>query len=96
MGSNLHDHEHHNAPPPILRWIFWGFGAIAAFFLITEHAAHVFRFLPFLLILACPLMHIFGHGGHGHGGGHSRDSDQDSDSQASNRSGNAPGAGHQH
>ena len=26
--------------------------------------------LPFLLILACPLMHVFMHGGHGgHGGG---------------------------
>ena len=44
-------------------------GAVAAFFLLTEHRAHVFGALPFLLILACPLMHLFmhrGHGGHGH------------------------------
>ena len=31
----------------------------------TEHLAHALGYLPFLLILACPLMHIFMHGGHG-------------------------------
>jgi hypothetical protein len=44
-------------------------GAIAAYFLLTEHRAHVFAVLPFLLLMACPLMHVFmhrGHGGHGH------------------------------
>ena len=45
------------------------FGAIAAYFLLTEHRAHFFGALPFLL-LACPLMHVFMHRGHGgHGGG---------------------------
>ncbi len=44
------------------------FGAIAAFFVITEHQAHLWGWLPFLLLLACPLMHLFMHGGHG---GHS-------------------------
>jgi len=56
---------------------FWGsryalglivFGAIAAYFLLTEHRAHFFGALPFLLLLACPLMHLFMH--HGHGGRH--------------------------
>ncbi|OGA02946.1 MAG: hypothetical protein A3H35_06410 [Betaproteobacteria bacterium RIFCSPLOWO2_02_FULL_62_17] len=47
------------------------FGAIAAFFLITEHQAHLWGWLPYLLVLACPLMHIFMHGGHGsHGQQH--------------------------
>ncbi len=42
------------------------FLAIAAFFLITEHRAHLFGALPYLLLLACPLLHLFhGHGGHG-------------------------------
>jgi hypothetical protein len=41
---------------------------VAGFFLLTEHTAHVFGVLPYLLILACPLMHIFMH--HGHRGGH--------------------------
>jgi DUF2933 family protein len=48
------------------RWVFWGFAAVAAFFLITEHRAHVFEFLPFVLLAACPVMHLLhGHGGHG-------------------------------
>ena len=47
-------------------------GAVAAFFLFAEHRAHIFGALPFLLILICPLMHLFmhrGHGGHGHHAG---------------------------
>ena len=44
------------------------FLAIGAFFLVTEHTAHVYRALPFLLLLACPLMHLFMHGGHGNHG----------------------------
>ena len=47
------------------------FGAVAAYFLLTEHRAHFFGALPFLLVLACPLMHVFMHRGHGrHGGAH--------------------------
>ncbi len=39
---------------------------IAAFFLLREHWGHVAGFWPYLLLLACPLMHLFhGHGGHG-------------------------------
>ena len=56
------------------------FFVIAAFFLITEHTAHLsgwFPYWPYLLVLACPLMHLFMHGGHGHGGHRS--------SEASNR-----------
>lgn len=46
-----------------------GFLAVAGFFLITEHTAHVFGALPYLLLAACPLMHVFMHHGHGgHGG----------------------------
>jgi hypothetical protein len=49
-----------------------GFLAVAGFFLITEHTAHVFGALPYLLLAACPLMHLFMHHGHGHhaGGDH--------------------------
>ena len=62
------------ARPSSVRWVCWGFAAIAAFFLWTEHRAHLIgglAWLPYLIILACPLMHVFmhrGHGGHGHGG----------------------------
>ena len=33
-------------------------------FLLTEHSAHVFGILPYLLLLACPLLHMFMHGSH--------------------------------
>jgi len=41
------------------------FLAIAAFFLITEHTSHFFGFLPYVLLLLCPLLHLFMHSGHG-------------------------------
>jgi hypothetical protein len=46
---------------------FLVFGAIAAYFLLTEHLAHVLGALPLLFLLACPLMHVFMHHGHAHG-----------------------------
>jgi len=49
---------------------FFAFLAIASFFLFTEHRAHLFGLLPYLLLLACPLLHLLMHGRHGgHGGG---------------------------
>lgn len=37
----------------------------AAFWLLREHWVHVLGYAPYLLFLACPLMHLFhGHGGH--------------------------------
>ena len=53
----------------ITTWVLLGFLAMGAFFLITEHTAHVLGFLPYALFLLCPLMMLFMHGGHGgHGG----------------------------
>lgn len=75
----ISDHTHHQHATDSKAPTFWGsrygiglllFGAIAAFFLLTEHRAHLFGALPFLLVLSCPLMHMFMHGGHGgHSGG---------------------------
>ena len=45
-----------------------GFLGVAGYFLITEHAAHLFGALPWLLLAACPLMHLFMR--HGHRSGH--------------------------
>lgn len=57
-----------------VRWVFLGFLAVAAFFLFAEHRAHFLGALPWLLLLACPLMHLFMHHGHhglhGHGTRH--------------------------
>ncbi len=44
-------------------------GVILAFFLLREHWAHALGLAPYILLLACPLLHLFhGHGGLGHGG----------------------------
>lgn len=50
------------------------FAAVALFFLWEEHEAHILGALPYLLLLACPIIHLFMHRGHGHGpGGHGAD-----------------------
>lgn len=63
---------------------FWfvlcGFLAAALFFLITQHRAHLFGALPYLIFAACPLMHLFMHGGHG-GHRHQGDKKTPSDNQ---------------
>lgn len=55
--------------PEPLRITLWLFLGIAAFYLVIEHREHVLAgvpWLPYLLLAACPLMHLFGHGRHGH------------------------------
>lgn len=40
---------------------------VATFYLLREHLGHALGALPYLLLLACPLLHLFhGHGSHGH------------------------------
>ncbi|AUD78835.1 hypothetical protein CW740_06040 [Kangiella profundi] len=58
----------------------------ATYFLLIEHRQHVWQFLPFLILLACPFMHFFMHGGHGvnrghggHGGDHQHEGESDQD-----------------
>lgn len=57
----------HAAAPP--RWraaiVLVAFLAISGFLLTTEHRAHFFGVLPWLLLLACPFLHLFMHGRHG-------------------------------
>ena len=64
-----HAHGSQNATGLRWKWIvaLVGFLAIAAFFLFSEHRAHFFGFLPYLLLLLCPIFHLFMHGGHGGG-----------------------------
>ena len=76
-----HDHAHHGQTEEQRGSFFSsranivlvGFLAIAGYFLITEHYAHIVPFLPWLLLLACPLMRLFMHGGHH---GHDQTSDR--------------------
>ena len=62
--SSSPDHRHRR----ISRYVFLGFAAVAGYFLLVEHRAHLAPYLPILLLAACPLMHLFHHGGHRHGG----------------------------
>ena len=45
-------------------------GALATYLYFSEHRAHFVGALPFLLLLSCPLMHLFMHRGHGGHGSH--------------------------
>jgi hypothetical protein len=78
MAEHSHD-KHDSGGGGAGRWVFLGFVLIAGFFLIAEHRAHVWQFLPYALLLACPLLHLFhGHGGHGgHAGGDKRDKNEE-------------------
>lgn len=72
------NHDALTPEPPQRRPQAWGaallmVALIAGFHLLREHWNHVAGSWPYLLLLACPLMHLFhGHGGHGKHDSHSR------------------------
>lgn len=47
-----------------------------SYYLLTEHKEHLAVALPYLILLACPLMHIF-HGHHGGHGNHHKDQEKE-------------------
>lgn len=58
--------------------------AVVAFYLLTEHLQHTLGALPYVVLLLCPLLHVFMHRGHGGHGGAAPHSDYD------HRDGQAP------
>lgn len=70
--------QHSPVPAPVrdaprtkrVRWVFGMFLAIAATLLAFEHRIHLLGILPWLFLLACPLMHLFMHHGRGGHGDH--------------------------
>ena len=53
------------------RIAFFLFIVVGGFFLWTEHSAHILGALPYLVLLLCPILHLFMHKGHGgHSGKH--------------------------
>ena len=75
MEHEHNPHNHRSGTGSFLRsrmgLALLGFLLIAGFYLVTEHTAHVFGVLPYGLLLLCPILHLFMHGGHGGHGGHS-------------------------
>ena len=68
----MNHHDPHEKPDQGMNWSrnqwLLGLGlAAAGAWLVLRHHDHVLAASPFLLLLAMPLMHIFGHGGHGGG-----------------------------
>lgn len=64
----------------INQWLLWLGLAAAVSWLVWRHGAHLGEVWPFLLVLACPLMHLLGHGHGSHGrphAGEGRGHDQD-------------------
>ena len=86
MDQDHHNHGQRGFFASAANIVLIGFLAIGGYFLVTEHRAHIataIPYLPFLLLLACPLMHIFMHGGHGkHDGGESSRGDSSDDGQS--------------
>ena len=59
---------------PIKVVLYMSIGIIA-YFLITEHLAHLAGFLPYSLLFICIFMQLFMHGGYGgHGDGNGNNS----------------------
>jgi hypothetical protein len=56
--------QRHSRPAAIWRWILGLSGTAALIYLVVDHRPHLFGWLPYLILLACPLMHLFGHRGH--------------------------------
>ncbi|MCX4186284.1 DUF2933 domain-containing protein [Methylophaga sp. OBS4] len=73
----MHPH-HQTVPKGFVAWFLSWRGVVLtvvlaaiSYWLLTEHFYHFALFLPYLILLACPLMHIFGHG---HGKHHGKES----------------------
>lgn len=58
------------------KWTYFAasLAIIAVFFALREHWAHALGLVPYVILLACPLMHLFH--GHGHGNHHADHQDQ--------------------
>jgi hypothetical protein len=47
-------------------WLLVAAAAALGLYLVVWHSLHLAAALPLLVLLACPLLHVFMHGGHHH------------------------------
>lgn len=84
----MESHSRHNHGPP-QRQTIWKNPVVlvcvlaVGYWVFTYHAEHALGYLPYAILLLCPLMHIFMHGGHGHGhgGSHNHQEQNNEESQ---------------
>lgn len=56
--------------------------AYIGYWLLQNHSSHLVQWLPFSILLLCPLMHFFMHRGHGHS---SSEPESESDEQSEHK-----------
>src|SRR5512138_3717253 len=74
----------------INQWVLWLGLAAAVAWLFYRHNEHILSLAPFLFVLACPLMHLFGH----RHGGHESDGDSSLREGSDRNDKSAPGHSH--
>ena len=65
MSTETRGNQRRAVSKPI---VLIGIAALVAFLVLNGHGNHLLSLAPLLILLACPLMHLFmhhGHGGHG-------------------------------
>jgi hypothetical protein len=72
VSAGQHRHEAGCAAHSRWTW-FVAFAGLTVVLLWQEHRAHLLGVVPYLILLACPLIHLFMHGSHGRGNSHRED-----------------------
>jgi hypothetical protein len=54
----------HNGSRSLTRISVIGLTVLAVLYAVLEHRTHLLGALPYIILLACPLMHLFMHHGH--------------------------------
>ena len=59
-----------------IRWGLIGLLVLVGIYLVIDHGQHLAPYFPFVFLLGCLFMHLFGHGGHGGNRGHDHEKDE--------------------
>ena len=55
-----------------IRFVLIGLLVITGVYLVIDHGQHIAPYFPFVFLLGCLFMHLFGHGGHGRHDSHGK------------------------